>query len=105
MSQLYRMRYNASGVTQTGTTTHTFPAYDGKLQVTAEAVSATGTLTVTARPWGKTSFDTVTGGTLDLTSDQGFILEGHFDALKFTASNGADTYTVQISSLDGDEPH
>lgn len=80
----------------TGTTTHALPRYGTTLQVAAEAISATGTLTITLIPFGMANAQPVTGGVIDLTSPQALLIEGRFTSITLTASNAPDTYSLMI---------
>lgn len=81
----------------TGTTVHSIPNYEGGyVQITAVAIVASGTLTITAMAENSGDYQLVTNGVIDLTAEQTVVLQGRFDAFKFTASVGGDTYKIFI---------
>ena len=82
----------------TGTTTHDLPDYGEyrELQVAAEAISASGTLTITAVPYGLTTPQKVTNGVINLADSQGITFRGRFASITCTASNEADTYKLAV---------
>jgi hypothetical protein len=83
--------------TNTGTTEHVVTKYwGGSLQISAQAISASGTLTITVIPWGQTEYEPVTNGVIELAAPQGVTIEGRFQGVKLTASNGADTYKLSM---------
>lgn len=58
-----------------------------RVQVGVEPISASGTVTITVRAAGETTYKAVTDGTIDLSAPQTILIYGAISAIKATSTD------------------
>ena len=71
----------------------------GKVQVSVKGVTGSGTVTLTAQPFGSDSYESITDGTIDLSDQTTLIIEGRLKQIKATSSSGSDVFTLVVTKL------
>ena len=85
----------ASGVATAGV----YGLRAGRIQVSVTGVTGSGTVTLTAQPFGSDSYEAVEGGTIDLSAQTTLIVDGLIKNLKATSSNSGDAFTLVVTKL------
>lgn len=84
---------SASGVA----TAYIAPLRAGSVQVSVSGVTGSGTLTLTAQPFGSDSYEAIEDGTIDLSAQTTVLIEGRLKNIKGTSSSGSDVFTLVVT--------
>ena len=71
----------------------------GWIQVSVSGVTGTGTVTLTAQPFGSDAYEAITDGTIDLTAQTTVTIFGLIKNLKATSSVSGDAFTLVVTKL------
>lgn len=66
------------------------------IQVSLKDASGSGTATITVRPDGSRTFESVVDGTIDVGAPTSLTIQGFVNAVKATSDNTGDTFTLIV---------
>ena len=87
-----------------GVATADIQGHGGRVQITIDPSSASGTGTITAKTFASSGFETVYDSagaaltSISLSSQVSYIIDGVFDSIKVASSNAADAFDVIVSA-------